>query len=92
MAEEGDVGDPDSCATAERLTLRSEPPASPSVTMQYDTSRPSDVQRAVLPAQPKSQSSGWATTIRMRRAESSSATAVDGSGAPRCHGRSLGRS
>lgn len=52
-------------AISVRLMLRSDPPASPSVMMQYDTARPSDVHLAVLPAQPKSQSSGCATTIRM---------------------------
>ena len=50
-------------AICSRVMLRSEPPASPSVMMQYATSTPSPVQVATEPEQPKSMSSGWAATM-----------------------------
>ena len=49
-----------------RGTDRSEPPASPLVQMQYETSMPASVQRATEPALPKSTSSGCAVTTRIR--------------------------
>ena len=57
---------------AERGTLGSNPPASPSVTMQYVTSMPRSVQAAMLPAAPKSTSSGCAVTTSTRSIWSSS--------------------
>src|SRR5207253_7649597 len=52
----------------------------PSVTMQYGTATPASVQRAVVAAQPKSQSSGWATTTRARSTPSMPDTGRDGTG------------
>src|SRR5581483_371275 len=54
--------------------VSSNPPASPLVTTQYATSTPSDVQRATLPATPKSTSSGWAVTTSTRCTSWSSST------------------
>ena len=44
----------------------SKPPASPSVMMQYWTSAPAAVSAAMVPAAPKSRSSGWAPKARTR--------------------------
>ena len=49
-----------------RGTPYSEPPASPSVTMQYATSMPAPVITATEPAQPKSMSSGCAVIASTR--------------------------
>src|SRR5690348_12380910 len=59
---------------SERGTVGSNPPASPSVTMQYDTSMPASTHEATVPAAPKSTSSGWAVTTRARSTSSSLST------------------
>src|SRR4051812_827355 len=63
-------------AISDRGTAGSKPPASPLVTMQYVTSYPALVHDATVPAEPKSTSSGWAVTTRMRSMTGSSGTAV----------------
>src|SRR5271154_4545673 len=88
-------------ATSARLIDRSDPPASPSVTMQYATSTPAWVQTATDPAAPKSTSSGCAVTTRIRPMPSVPAPVVIGARkwvsdtvSPRwcCPDRSPGRS
>src|SRR3954462_13173608 len=58
---------------ADRGTAGAKPPASPSVTMQYETCSPSSVKVAIVPAAPKSTSSGCATTTSTRSTTYSSA-------------------
>ena len=67
-------------AISVRLMEWSEPPASPSVAMQYATSIPRPVQVATEPAAPKSTSSGWAVTTRIRSTSSDPSSTVSGSG------------
>src|SRR3954451_11286583 len=60
---------------ADRGPAGSNPPASPSVTMQYETCSPSSVKVAIVPAAPKSTSSGCATTTSTRSTTYSSTMA-----------------
>jgi hypothetical protein len=53
-----------SSAMPELSSVRSLPPASPSVTIRYVTSTPLSLSSATLPAAPKSASSGCADTTR----------------------------